>query len=126
MRTTLITGLMLCMPTAVLLASVSLAVLASKLRRTFNRRFAGPPVAEPDREEFGDGATSLSTASAGRLAVYPPDGPCGRGPCCQTPIALPAGSRVIATHRSPSGYGLVVTSPPASVTRARTSSMSCT
>jgi hypothetical protein len=28
-----------------------------------------------------------------------------RGPCCQTPMTLPAGSRNVATHRSPSGYG---------------------
>jgi hypothetical protein len=26
-----------------------------------------------------------------------------RGPCCQRPITLPAGSRTVATHKSPSG-----------------------
>jgi len=32
--------------------------------------------------------------------------------CCQTPITFPAGSRNVATHRSPSGYGGSTTSPP--------------
>jgi len=126
MRNTLITGLLLCLPTAVLLASVSLAVLAGTLRRRLGRvvnpRFPDLPVASPDRQELRD---DLTAAPAGRLYPDPHEAP-ARGPCCQTPIAFPAGSRVIATHRSPSGYGLVVTSPPESVTRARVSSMSCT
>jgi hypothetical protein len=44
MRNTLITGPLLCLPTAALLASVSLAVLVGKLRRRLrravNHRFA--------------------------------------------------------------------------------------
>jgi hypothetical protein len=116
MRTTLITGLLLCLPTAVLLASVSLAVLAGQLHRFTRSQFsdlptAGSsdlPMAGPDREELRDDVTP---ASAGRLYASPHEAP-ARGPCCQTPIAFPAGSRVIATHRSPSGYGWVVTSPP--------------
>ena len=122
MRTTLITGLLLCLPTAVLLASVSLAVLAGQLHRLARSKFSDLPTAGPDREEFRDDVTS---ASAGRLYPSPHEAP-AREPCCQTPIAFPAGSRVIATHRSPSGYGLVVTSPPRSVMRVRVSSMSCT
>src|SRR5919197_936413 len=31
-------------------------------------------------------------------------------PCCQTPIKFPAGSRNVATRRSPSGYGTVTPS----------------
>jgi hypothetical protein len=108
MRTTLITGLLLCLPTAVLLASVSLAVLAGQLHRFVKSQFSDLPTAGPDREELRDDVTP---ASAGRLYASPHEAP-ARGPCCQTPIAFPAGSRVIATHRSPSGYGWVVTSPP--------------
>ena len=111
MRTILITGLLLCLPTVVLLASVSLAAPAGQLRQLSRSQLSDLPMAEPDREELHDHANPLSPAPAGRLFSYPPDGPCGRGPCCHTPIAFPAGSRVIATHRSPSGYGLVVTSP---------------
>jgi hypothetical protein len=99
MRTTLITGLLLCLPTAVLLASVSLAVLAGRLRRLTRSQFSDLPTAGPDREELRDDVTP---ASAGRLYASPHEAP-ARGPCCQTPIAFPAGSRVIATHRSPSG-----------------------
>ena len=108
MRTTLITGLLLCLPTAVLLASVSLAALAGQLRQLSRSRFSDLPMAEPDREELRD---DVAPASAGRLYARPHEAPT-RERCCQTPIAFPAGSRVIATHRSPSGYGLVVTSPP--------------
>jgi hypothetical protein len=126
MRNTLITGLLLGLPAAVLLALVSLAVLAGKLRRRLGRgmngRFSDLTVARPDREELRDDPTP---APVGRLYADPHEAP-ARGPCCQTPIAFPAGSRVIATHRSPSGYGMVVTSPPESVTLARASSMSCT
>jgi hypothetical protein len=108
MRTTLITGLLLCLPTAVLLAFVSLAVLAGQLHRLTRSQFPDLPTTGPDREGLRDDVTP---ASAGRLYARPHEAP-ARGPCCQTPIAFPAGSRVIATHRSPSGYGLVVTSPP--------------
>jgi hypothetical protein len=121
-----ITGMVLCLPTAVLLALVSLAVLAGKLRRRLgrgmNRRFPDVPVAGPDRQEPRE---DLTAAPVGRLYPDPHEAP-ARGPCCQTPIALPAGSRVIATHSSPSGYGMVVTWPPESVTLTRTSSMSRT
>ena len=103
----MITGL-LCLPTAVLLASVSLAALAGQLRRLTRSQFSRLPMAGPAREELHDDVTP---ASAGRLYVSPHEAP-AREPCCQTPIAFPAGSRVIATHRSPSGYGLVATSPP--------------
>jgi len=124
MRNTLITGLLLCLPAAVLLASVSLAVLADQLRRrvgrVMNHRVPDLPVAEPDREEL---RRDLTPTPAGRLYADPHEAP-ARGPRCQTPIAFPAGSRVIATHRSPSGYGSVVTAPPESVTLARVSSMS--
>ena len=126
MRNTLITGLVLCLPAAVLMALMSLAVLADKLRRRLGRgmkrRFPDLPAARPDRQKLRD---DLTAAPAGRLIPDPHEAP-ARGPCCQTPIALPAGSRVIATHRSPSGYGMVVTSPPESVTLSRASSMSCT
>jgi hypothetical protein len=108
MRTILITGLLLCLPTVVLLISVSLAVLAGRLHRLTSSQFSDLPTAGPDREELRDDVTP---ASAGRLYASPHEAP-ARGPCCQTPMAFPAGSRVIATHRSPSGYGLVVTSPP--------------
>ena len=108
MRTTLITGLLLCLPTAVLLATVSLAVLAGWLHRLTRRQSSDLPTAGPDREELRDDVTP---ASAGRLYASPYEAP-DRAPRCQTPIAFPAGSRVIATHRSPSGYGWVVTSPP--------------
>ncbi len=61
MRNTLVTGLLLCLPVAVLLASVSLALLAGKLRRrlqrSMNRRLPDLPVTRPDREEARDGAT---------------------------------------------------------------------
>ena len=74
MRNTLVTGLLLCLPIAVLLASVSLALLAGKLRRrlqrSMNRRFPDLPVTRPDREEVRAGATSLRSASAGRLSAY--------------------------------------------------------
>ena len=63
------TGLLLCLPAAVLLASVSLAVAVGKLRRRLlratNRRCPDLPVAE--HEELRDDATFLSSASAGRL-----------------------------------------------------------
>ena len=66
MRNTLVTGLLLCLPVAVLLASVSLALLAGKLRRrlqrSMNRRFPDLPVTRPDHEEARDGATSLTSA----------------------------------------------------------------
>jgi hypothetical protein len=48
------------------------------------------------------GKSAISPRPHGPVATaYDP--PCRRGPRCQTPIALPAGSRVIATQRSPSG-----------------------
>jgi hypothetical protein len=59
MRNTLITGLLLCLPTAVLLASASLAVLIGKLRRTLPRWLSDLPMAGPDREELHDDANSL-------------------------------------------------------------------
>ena len=121
MRTTLITGLLLCLPTAVLLASVSLAALAGQLRRLTRSQLLDLPTAGPDREELRD----VTPASVGRLYARPHEAPT-RERCCQTPIAFPAGSRVIATHRSPSGYGLVATSPPDSMTRARAWSISRT
>jgi hypothetical protein len=117
--------MLLCLPTAVLLASVSLALLAGqlrcRLRRAMNRRLSDLATARPGHEGLHDDTAAPSARP--RPDGYPP---CTREPCCQTPIALPAGSLVIATQRSPSGYGLVVTSPPASVTRARASSMSRT
>jgi uncharacterized membrane protein len=65
MRNTLVTGLLLCLPIAVLLASASLALLAGKLhrrlQRSMNRRLPDLPVTRPDREEARDGATSLSS-----------------------------------------------------------------
>ena len=124
MRTTLITGLLLCLPTAVLLASVSLTVLADKLRRLMKSQFPGLPTAGPGCSELDDGVAP-APVPVGRLRACPHGGPV-RGPRCQTPMAFPAGSRVIATHRSPSGYGLVVTLPPQSVIRVRVSSMSST
>ena len=49
MRNTLIIGLLLCLPVAVLLASASLAVLADKLRRRSSRS-AGPGTVLPDAD----------------------------------------------------------------------------
>jgi hypothetical protein len=66
MRNTLVIGLLLCLPTVVLLASVSLAVLLGKVRRVPPRRFCGLPITEPGREELHDDASSLSSAAAGR------------------------------------------------------------
>jgi hypothetical protein len=106
----LITGLLLCLPTAVLLASVSLTVLAGQLRRLMKSQSSDPPTIGPSRSELGDRVTPAPTP-VGRLRTCLYEAPL-RGPRCQTPMAFPAGSRVIATHRSPSGYGLVVTSPP--------------
>jgi len=42
--------------------------------------------------------------------------------CCQTPITFPAGSRKVATPKSPSGYGGVTTSPPRATTFSSVSS----
>jgi len=65
------TGLLLCLPAAVLLASVSLAVAVGKLRRrlprTMNRRC--PDLSAAEREELRENATFLSSASAGRLSA---------------------------------------------------------
>jgi hypothetical protein len=74
MRTTLMTGLLLCLPTVVLLASASVAVLIGKLRRTLTRWPSDLPMAEPAREELRDDVNSLSPARAGRLSAYPAAG----------------------------------------------------
>ena len=71
MRNTLITGMLLCLPTAVLLASVSLALLAGKLRgrlrRAMNCRFSGLAGARPGQQGLHDDTTAaLSSAPAGR------------------------------------------------------------
>ena len=66
MRNTLITGLLLCLPVVILLASASLTVLIGKLRRTLSRRLPDLPMAGPDREELHDDANSLGSAPAGR------------------------------------------------------------
>jgi len=71
MRNTLITGLVLCLPAAVLMALMSLAVLADKLRRRLgrmNRRFPDLPVARPDCQERRD---NLTAAPVGRLHPDP-------------------------------------------------------
>jgi hypothetical protein len=54
----------------------------------------GPAGTSPRREEIAPlwGSYEGGAARHDRL-----------GPCCQTPMALPAGSSTIATHRSPSG-----------------------
>jgi hypothetical protein len=63
------TGLLLCLPAAVLLASVSLAMMVGKLRRQpprgMNRRCPDLPRAE--HEELRDDASFLSSAPAGRF-----------------------------------------------------------
>jgi len=63
------TGLLLCLPAAVLLTSVSLAIVVGKLRRRLprgmNRRYPDLPVAE--HEELRDDVSFLSSASAGRF-----------------------------------------------------------
>ena len=46
-----------------------------------------------------------------------------RGPSCQTPSTLPAGSLNVATQRSPSGYGGLTSAPPLAATRSRAASM---
>jgi hypothetical protein len=81
MRTTLITGLLLCLPTAVLLASASLAALAGQLRRLTRSQLSALPTAGPDREELRD----VTSASAGWLYARPHEAPT-REPCCQTPM----------------------------------------
>lgn len=83
MRDVLITGLLISMPTAVLLASAALAVLVSNLRRRLqravNRRFKGPAMTSGetglpravwhDREQLRSDALPLDSLSAGRLHV---------------------------------------------------------
>jgi hypothetical protein len=65
MRNTLIIGLLMCLPTVVLLASASLAVLIGKLRRGPTRRFSGLSMAEPDREKFRDAVNRPTSVPAG-------------------------------------------------------------
>ena len=69
MRNTLITGLLLCLPTVVLLASVSLAVRIGTLREARTGRRSDLPMAEPDREKLRDAVDPLSPAPAGRLSA---------------------------------------------------------
>lgn len=68
MRNTLITGLLLCLPTAALLASVSLAVLAGKLgrrlRRAVNHRFPAMSVLGRHAPRRGDLAGQVPAAFA--------------------------------------------------------------
>ena len=71
MRNTLIIGLLLCLPTVVLLALVSLAVLIGTLREARPGRCSDLPMAEPDREKLRDAVDPLSPAPAGRLSAYP-------------------------------------------------------
>src|SRR5207302_373779 len=59
---------------------------------------------------------SVPTCAPPRLALA------YRGPCCQTPTKLPLGSRISATHRSPSGYGASTTSAPSATAFSRVSS----
>jgi hypothetical protein len=95
MRDTLITGALLAMPAAALLASVALALLVNKLRlrlqRVVNRRFHRPgmtptSVGRPhavrhDREVQRADAASLSSASAARLDVLANTKGSGRPAC---------------------------------------------
>jgi hypothetical protein len=82
------TGLLLCLPTVVLLASASLAMLIGELRRTLTRRLSDLPMTEPGREELRDDVNPLSPAPAGRLSAYirggtswpDPDRVCARVP----------------------------------------------
>jgi hypothetical protein len=79
MRNTLVIGLLVCLPTAVLLASAASALLVNKLRRAMNHRFHRPEMtregtgrplaAGPAREERRSDATQLSSAPTGRLYV---------------------------------------------------------
>ena len=46
-----------------------------------------------------------------------------RGPSCQAPSTLPAGSLNVATQRSPSGYGGLTIAPPLAATRSKAASM---
>jgi hypothetical protein len=68
MRNTLIIGLLLCLPTVVLLASASLALLIGKLRRVPIRRLSGLPVVEPHHGRFRDDMSRPSSVLAGRLS----------------------------------------------------------
>jgi hypothetical protein len=78
MRDTLITGLLVCLPTAVLLASAAGALLVSKLRREVNGRFHHPGTTQAgmsppltvtrSQEEICDDAT-LTSVPTGRLRV---------------------------------------------------------
>jgi hypothetical protein len=65
MRNTLIIGLLMCLPTVVLLASASLAVLIGKLRQGPTCRFSGLPMAKPDREKFRDAVNRPTSVPAG-------------------------------------------------------------
>ena len=56
MRNTLIIGLLLCLPVAVLLASASLAVLVGNLCRRFSRS-AGPGTVLPDADRVAGRVT---------------------------------------------------------------------
>jgi hypothetical protein len=82
MKDTLITGVLLAMPAAVLLASAALALLVNKLRlglRRAGNRFHRPDMtpagvrrrvaARHDQEGQSGHATSFSSASAARLHV---------------------------------------------------------
>jgi hypothetical protein len=66
MRNTLIIGLLLCLPTLVLLASASLALLIGKLRRVPTCRISGLPMDEPDLGRLRDDVNRLSSVPAGQ------------------------------------------------------------
>ena len=68
MRNTLIIGLLLCLPTVLLLASASPALLIGKLRRVPIRRLSGLPVVEPNHGRFRDDMSRPSSVLTGRLS----------------------------------------------------------
>ena len=83
-------ALLVCMPTAALLASAALALLVSHLRcrvqRALNRRFHGDRIstrpevavaARYDRQQVSSDALPLGSVSAGRLPAWQ-KGSCGR------------------------------------------------
>src|SRR5688572_2123487 len=73
------------------------------------------------------GLPFLHTRQRERHLPYPVESRSAyRTPCCHMPISLPAGSRSVATQRSPSGYGGLTTTLPAACIFSSIMSSPCT
>src|SRR6266542_5534080 len=83
-----------------------------------DRVLLDPPVAPPPRSERSDRTRGVRLCQLDHPLPMRPRhrahrrASAFRGPVCHTPMTFPAGSRNVATHRSPSGYGAVTTLPP--------------